>query len=346
MERLYQIISRHFSQSEIAGLAGDMGIYVPSNTDPNSMARELFAGAKRNLRLDVLFNEVYIRKAALELDLGPNLYELIAGTFKEQEAVELARKLGLDRLNVGLDADGLIGWNNDDFFKSRKAQTLQETALKQGKYEALLAEMINIRPSLDLTVFQRSILRQLDKQAAGDPSQPGGQSPIDPTTMEPQIIQYIQNIYGDHVLGDKFEGDKVEGNVIKGVNISGVSGGAFSLTGDAVAGTQIKDVQGNVTLGDGESGRDALLALINLLNQDLIAIKADLSERDAQEAAEFMQQVENEVQAKKPDGSYITRKLKSIAEIATAAGATAAAANQLGPHVQQAIQIVQSLFGG
>jgi predicted sugar kinase len=86
--------------------------------------------------------------------------------------------------------------------------------------------------------------------------------------------------------------------------------------------------------------------LINLLNQDLIAIKADLSERDAQEAAEFMQQVENEVQAKKPDGSYITRKLKSIAEIATAAGATAAAANQLGPHVQQAIQIVQSLFGG
>jgi predicted sugar kinase len=77
-----------------------------------------------------------------------------------------------------------------------------------------------------------------------------------------------------------------------------------------------------------------------------MAIKADLRERDAEEAAEFMQQVENEVQAEKPDGSYITRKLKSIAEIATAAGATAAAANQLGPHVQQAIQIVQSLFGG
>jgi hypothetical protein len=347
MERFYQIISRHFSQSEIAVLAGDLGIYVPSNVDPNSMARELFSGARRNLRLDVLFNEVYSRKAALELDLGPNLYELIAGTFNEREVVQLARNLGLDRLNVGLDADGLIGWNNDDFFKSRKAQTLQETALKQGKYEALLAEMKNIRPSLDLTVFQRSILRQLDKQAAGDPSQPGGQSPIDPTTMQPQIIQYIQNIYGDHVLGDKFEGDKVKGNVIKDVNISGVSGGAFSLTGDAVAGTQIKDVQGNVTLGgDDASSRDALLALINLLNQDLIAIKADLRERDAEEAAEFMQQVENEVQAKKPDGSYITRKLKSIAEIATAAGATAAAANQLGPHVQQAIQIVQSLFGG
>jgi hypothetical protein len=109
MERFYQIISRHFSQNEIAVLAGDLGIYVPSNTDPNSMARELFSGARRNLRLDVLFNEVHSRKAALELDLGPNLYELIAGTFNEQEAVELARKLGLDRLNTGLDAGGLIG---------------------------------------------------------------------------------------------------------------------------------------------------------------------------------------------------------------------------------------------
>lgn len=340
MERLYQIISRHFSPSEIANLAADLGIYVPTNTEPNSMARELFSGARRNLRLDVLFNEIHRRKAALKLDLGPNLYELIAGTFNETEAADLSRSLGLDTLNAGLDANGLIGWNNDDFFKNRKAQTLQETALKQGKYESLLVEMKRIRPSLDLTVFEQSVLQQLSSQGAAP-----GQQPINRANLQPQTIQYIQYIFGDNVWGDKVEGDKAGGNIIKDVNISGVSGSAISLGGDAVAGTQVKDVQGDVTIG-GSQNMDALLKLIELINQELETVKTELRARDAEEAAEDLAEVRRELKAEKPDGNWIARKLKNVAEIAGAAGAAATAATQLGPHLEQALKLVQALFGG
>jgi hypothetical protein len=311
MERLYQIISRHFHPSEIAILAADMSLYVP-NTDPNSMARELFSGARRNLRLDYLFNEIGRRKAALNLDLGPNLYELIAGTFNEAEAAQLARNLELDQLNADLSANGLIGWNNDDFFKNKRAQTLQETALKEGKYEALLAEMKSIRPSLDLTVFEKSVLQQIDAQKDGQPS-------ISRDKLHPQTIQYIQNIYGnviwgDNVAGDKFGGDKVAGD---------------KAGGDIIH----NDING-------------LLTLIEWINKDLDAIKADLRERDVREAAEELQDVKKELDAENPDGLWIARKLNNIAQIAGAAGAAAAAANQLGPHLQQAIQMAQSIFGG
>jgi len=347
MERLYQIISRHFSQSEIANLAFNLGIYVPSNTDPNSMARELFSGARRNLRLDVLFNEIHRRKADLNLDLGPNLYELIAGTFNEAEAAQIARSLGLDNLNVGLDANGLIGWNNDDFFKNKKAQTLQETALKQGKYEALLAEMKNVRPSLDLTVFQQSILRQISPQGAGGAPRPG-QQPIDRAKLQPQTVQYIQYIFGDNVWGDKVEGDKAGGNIIKDVNISGISGSAISLGGDAVVGTQVKDTQGDVTVQNqvGAQNMDALLKLIELINQELDIIKAELRERDAQEAAEDLKDVRKELEVDKPDGNWIARKLNNVAQIAGAGAAAASAASQLGPHIEQAINLVRAMFGG
>jgi hypothetical protein len=345
MDRLYQIISRHFSQSEIANLASDLGIYVPSNADPTSMARELFSGARRNLRLDVLFYEVYSRKADLKLDLHPNLYELIAGTFSEQEAAALARKLGLDRLNAGLDAGGLIGWNNDDFFKNRKAKTLQETAEKQNKYEALLVEMKVIRPSLDLTIFQQSMPERAGGQGNGEPPPPEQQQPGKTAEGMPQTVQYIQNIYGDQYGGDRVEGGKAGGNLFKDINITGVSGSAISLGGDAVVETTIKDIQGDITTG-GDGGREALLLLIEQINQELAAAKSELRERDAQEAAEDMQEVSKELQAEKPDGSWIIRKLNNVAQIAGAAGAAVSAANQLGPHIQQAIKLAQSLFGG
>lgn len=348
MERLYQIISRHFSQREIANLAADLGIYVPSNVDPNSMARELFSGARRNLRLDALFNEIQRRKAALKLDLGPNLYELIAGTFNEAEAAELTRNLGLDTLNGGLDANGLIGWNNDDFFKNKKAQTIQETALKQGQYETLLTEMKKIRPSLDLTVFQQSVLGQLTPQGTEDPSKPARKPSINTADVPPQTVQYIINVFGDNILGDKVGGDKVGGDVYKDINASDVSGSSISFGRESEASTQVKDVEGDVIIGGQGNApdREALLRLIELINQDLEAIKTDLQERDAREAAEDLQQVKEEIQAEKPDGSWITRKLNDVVEIVEAAGVATAAASQLGPHVQQAIQIVQSLFSG
>lgn len=311
MERLYQIISRHFHPNEIANLAADLNLYVP-NTDPNSMARELFSGARRNLRLDYLFNEIDRRKAALNLDLGPNLYELIAGTFNEAEAADLARSLELDQLKSELTVNGLIGWNNDDFFKNKRAQTLQETALKAGKYEALLAQMKRIRPSLDLTVFEKSVLQKIDAQKNGRPT-------IERSNLQPQVVQYIQNIYGnviwgDNVAGDKFGGDKVAGD---------------KAGGDIIH----NDISG-------------LMTLIEWISKDLDAIKADLRERDVREATEDLQDVKKELDAENPDGHWIARKLNNIAQIAGATGAAATAANQLAPHIQQAVQLAQSIFGG
>ncbi len=184
MARLYQIIARHFSPSEITDLATNLNVFVPPNSEPNAMARELFLGARRNLRLDVLFNEVYSYKTSLRLDLGPNLYELIAGTFNEQEAAEIARKLGFDRLNVGLDAGSLIGWNNDNFFKRQKAETLQKTAVEHGKFDDLLAEMESIRSNLELTPFKQSALSKNKSQITiGEPG-------IEPTKSDITVIEY------------------------------------------------------------------------------------------------------------------------------------------------------------
>ena len=306
MERLYQIIARHFSQSEIEDLSNILSIYVPPNSEPNAMARELFLGARRNLRLDVLFREVYSYKASLGLDLGPNLYELIAGTFNEQEAVELARKLGFDRLSVGLNASGLIGWNNDNFYKRQKAETIQNTAEEQGKFGALLDAMKSIRPNLDLTIFKQSALAQGEPQKGDDPKPLDPQSVGDSTKGEKPTVQYV--IYGDHIQGDKVGGDQVGGDkvggdkaggdIFKGISISGISGSAISFGGDAVVGTQVKDTQGDVTIGQ-PPDRDALMVLMSQINQDLAALKSELRGRDAAEAAETLQEVEEEIENRK-----------------------------------------------
>lgn len=338
MERLYQIIERHFSQSEIEGLASDLGLYVPSNSESSAMARELFLGARRNLRLDALFDEVHRRKAALTLDLRPNLYELIAGTFNEQEAAELAQRLELDRADRGLSAAGLVGWNNDEHFKSQKARRLQETAEQQGIYEVLLSEMERIRPGLNLAVFQQGAAKVKGENYQQSKEQQGMGDTI-----------YGDKVGGDKISGDKIGGDKVSGdkNVYEGITISGISGGsAVSIGGDAVVGTQVKDVQGNVTIGEGRPpDREALLALLALIQKEMAAIRSELSERDAQEAAETLQAVQEEVQKEAPASGWIIRKLKNVAEIAGAAGMATAAANHLGAHIQQAVQIVQALFG-
>jgi hypothetical protein len=309
------------------------------------MARELFEGARRNLRLDVLFNEVYRFRAGSGLDFGSNLYELIAGTFNEQEAAELARKLGFDRLNVGLNSAGLIGWNNDNYYRSKKAETIQQTAVQQGQFSALLREMANIRPNLDLTVFQQSSLVDTAPQDAGHP--PGsesqhqsGSSPED----EKGSVQYF--IFGDHVGGDKVGrdkvgGDKAGGDIFKDLSISDVSGSTVSLGGDASVGNKIQDVQGDVNLAR-SAGRDALLKLLAQINQDLDDIKADLGPRDAAEAANTIQSVVEEAQTEKPDAAWIARKLNNVLEIAGAV----TAAGQLATHIQQALQVVQSLFSG
>ena len=351
MERLYQIIERHFSRSEIEGLATDLSIYVPPNSDPAVMAQELFLGARRNLRLDVLFDEVHRRKAALRLDLRPNLYELIAGTFTEQEAVELVKRLGLQHWNPELSAAGLAGWSSsDDHFRTEKARILQETAEQHGIYGALLTEMNHIRPPLNLAVFQQTATHTNENVARF------GKSRIDlPNRLTEEQKGMGDTIYGDKVGGDKIGGDKVGGdkisghkNVYKGTTVSGVSGGsALSIGGDAVVGPQVKDIQGDVTIG-GEGkrpDRDTLLALLVLLQQDVAAIQSELGQRDAQEAAETLQAVQEEIQKETPTSGWVIRKLKNVAEIAAAAGVATAAANQLGAHIQQAVQIAQSLFG-
>ncbi len=345
MERLYQIISRHFSQSEISNLAADLGIYVPSNADPRSMARELFSGAKRNLRLDILFYEVHSRRPGL-LDLGPNLYELIAGTFNETEAAELTRNLGFDSLNVGLDANGLIGWNNDDFFKNRKAQTIQETALKQNKYTALLAAMKQIRPALDLTVFEQSVLRDIDSQRSGTSSQSGQPASINPANLQPQIVQYIQHIYGDNVLGDKIAGDKAGGNITKDVSVSGASKSAISVGGDATANIQAKNVEERVTVENRSSPfQAALMVLLDQINGELAAIKSELDPADAEDIIDNLDEVKEELLKEQPNGKRVTRKLDYITVIVQDSGIDPATGNQLGSRIEQAIQIA-NIFNG
>lgn len=348
MDQLNEIIAKRFDAGEISALAQDLGLFVPQNVDPRSMARELYLGARRNLRLDVLFYEVYSRKAnALNIDLRPNLYELIAGTFGERDVVQISRNLGLDKLNVGLDAAGLIGWDNDDFYKHRKAQKLVETAGKQGQYGALLAELKRVRPSLELTAFQQGE-EQTGRPEPEASGQPAGQLAGQPAHSPGQVIhQYFGDvIHGDKVGADKIGGDKAGGDIYKGITVSGDSGGsAVSLGGDAVVGTQVKDVEGDVTVG-GNGERENLLRLLGRINQDLVVIKDQLRPRDAEEAVQVLQQITEEAQIREPDGAWIVRKLRTVADIAGAAGAATTAANQLAPHIEQAIQIARKLFGG
>lgn len=346
MERLYQIIARRFSQGEITDLASILSVYVPANSEPTAMARELFLGARRNLRLDVLFSEVYRYKPSLNLDLGANLYELVAGTFNEDEAAELTRTLGFDQLKLGLDADGLIGWNNDNFYKRQKAELIQKTAVEQGKFEVLLEAMKAIRPNLDLTAFKLSALAQAEPQhenkstAADEPKAKGLPEKGDQPTV-------VYNIYGDHVSGnkvggdqvggDKIGGDKAGGDIIKGVSISGNTDSAIAIGSGSTA-----SVTNNTTTINQPQNRDDLLNLINQINQELDAIKSELHERDLAEAAETLEAIEQEIKSEKPNVSWVARKLKNVSEIAE----TVTTATQVAANIGLAIQAVQALFGG
>jgi hypothetical protein len=246
---------------------------------------------------------------------------------------------------MGLDSAGLIGWNNDNFYRSKKAETFQNTAVEQGKFSALLKEMKSIRPNLDLTAFQLSSLVKAEPQDNDDSPGSGDQpSSAGSAKDEKSTVQYY--IFGDHIGGDKVGGDKVGGDksggdIYKGISVSDVSGSAVSFGGDGTVGNQIKDVQGNVTL-EQSVGREALLKLLGQINQDLADLKADLRARDAAEAAETMDAVIDEVKTEKPDAAWIARKLNNVVEIAGAL----TVAGQLANHVQQAVQVVQSLFGG
>jgi hypothetical protein len=311
------------------------------------MARELFLGARRNLRLDALFNDVYRFKPSLKLDLGPNLYELIAGTFNEQEAAEIARRLGFDQLKVGLDANGLIGWNNDNYYKRQKAETLQKTAVEQGKFSQLLAEMSDIRSGLNLTAFTLSALAKAEPQnedGSAPTADPQG-SPAHGSPAKGEQPMVVYNIYGDHVTGnkvggdqvggDKIGGDKAGGDITKDVSISDVTDSAVGLgrgSNTSVTTTTINQPE----------NRDELVNLIKQINQELDAIKADLHERDLAEATETLEAVEQEIQSDKPNAGWVSRKLKNVSEIVE----TVTTATQVAANIGLAVQAVQALFGG
>ncbi|MCI0393650.1 MAG: CHAT domain-containing protein [Chloroflexi bacterium] len=182
MEQFYRLIAQHFGEEEIKELAHDLGVYV-SLGNPSVMARQLFEDARRRLRLDTLYQKVSGRRPGL--DLQPYLYELIAASFSEAEMATLCRSLGVDKLNLGLDADGLLGWDYDDFIKRNKAWTLQEQMRQAGRWEELLAELQRLKPKLALAVFRLDRPRQEDRSDA-----PQTQHSIDRVEQPKKALQY------------------------------------------------------------------------------------------------------------------------------------------------------------
>jgi hypothetical protein len=306
------------------------------------MARELFMGARRNLRLDVLFSEVHERIAGTQVDLGENLYELISGTFNEDEAAVICSKLGFDQMNIGLDANGLIGWNHDDFHKRQKAELIQNTAVAQGKYNLLLDEMAKLR-QMNLTPFRVSKFGTAEPQPERNEgvAVAGAQPAVNPPPIKNEAGNIVYHIYGDHIVGSKVGGDQIGGDKVGGDKVGGDQFKDIDASGNTDSAIVFgREGEASVTIEQPEN-REELLALIRQINQELIDLKSELYARDAEEVAETLEEVEQELQTEEPNAGWIARKLKNVSEIVE----TVTAATQVASNVALAVQAVQALFG-
>lgn len=111
--------------------------------------------------------------------------------------------------------------------------------------------------------------------------------------------------------------------------------GDGNVVGDQSSATVIKQVTEGATL-------EEFLRLIAELRQALPAAGLDQDTAEVIEAD--VQVVEEQAQKEKPSAPVIVAKLKGIAEVLTATGAVATAAQKLLPLAQQALTWAQQLF--
>ena len=111
--------------------------------------------------------------------------------------------------------------------------------------------------------------------------------------------------------------------------------GDGNVVGDQSSATVIKQVTEGATL-------EEFLRLLAELRQALPAAGLDPDTAEVIEAD--VQVVEEQAQKEKPSTAVIVAKLKSIAEVLTASGAVATAAQKLLPVAQQALTWAQQLF--
>ena len=111
--------------------------------------------------------------------------------------------------------------------------------------------------------------------------------------------------------------------------------GDGNVVGDQSSATVIKQVTEGVTLAE-------FLRLLAELRQSLPAAGLDPDTAEVIEAD--VKVVEEQAQKEKPSTAVIVAKLKSIAEVLTASGAVATAAQKLLPVAQQALTWAQQLF--
>ncbi len=111
--------------------------------------------------------------------------------------------------------------------------------------------------------------------------------------------------------------------------------GDGNVVGDQSSATVIKQVTEGATLAE-------FLRLLAELRQALPAAGLDPDTAEVIEAD--VQVVEEQAQKEKPSTAVIVAKLKSIAEVLTASGAVATAAQKLLPVAQQALTWAQQLF--
>ena len=111
--------------------------------------------------------------------------------------------------------------------------------------------------------------------------------------------------------------------------------GDGNVVGDQSSATVIKQVTEGATLAE-------FLRLLAELRQALPAAGLDPDTAEVIEAD--VKVVEEQAQKEKPSTAVIVAKLKSIAEVLTASGAVATAAQKLLPVAQQALTWAQQLF--
>ncbi|HHE70921.1 MAG TPA: hypothetical protein ENL34_01380 [Chloroflexi bacterium] len=141
--------------------------------------------------------------------------------------------------------------------------------------------------------------------------------------------QHIDTGGGAYIGGDvKAEGDFVGRDQV-------IITGDGNVVGDQSSATVIKQVTEGATL-------EEFLRLLAELRQALPAAGLDPDTAEVIEAD--VQVVEEQAQKEKPSTAVIVAKLKSIAEVLTASGAVATAAQKLLPVAQQALTWAQQLF--
>ena len=141
--------------------------------------------------------------------------------------------------------------------------------------------------------------------------------------------QHIDTGGGAYIGGDvKASGDFVGRDQV-------IITGDGNVVGDQSSATVIKQVTEGATL-------EEFLRLLAELRQALPAAGLDPDTAEVIEAD--VQVVEEQAQKEKPSTAVIVAKLKSIAEVLTASGAVATAAQKLLPVAQQALTWAQQLF--